>query len=270
MKIKKLKPITPGQRHRKIIESIKNEGFEPLIKGKVSAGFRNNTGRITIRHRGGGHKRRYRNVDLNYLNGKNTQYEILRIDYDPNRTGLLALCRTKLALNNNNLRKNKDLDGSGIWIDGHKYFYKLAQIGDKAGEIRNNLENKLDNISIGSVISTIEIKSGQGAKLCRSAGTYATLLGKTEKGAIIKLPSEEIKTISKNCWATLGRISNEKHNLISLGKAGVSRWLGRRPIVRGEAMNPIDHPHGGKTRGGRPLKNIWGKLAKWVPLKRKI
>lgn len=268
MNIKKFKAITPSLRHRKILESIAHDPFEPLVKGKVSPGFRNNTGRITVRHRGGGHKRRNRIVDLNYINSRNSEYEIIRLDYDPNRTGLLALCRTRTGSTVTKPITNSHA-GAGVWIGQHKYFYKLALIGQKPGDIIiNKIEKKLEDISVGSEISTIEVKAGQGGKLCRSAGSYATLLGKTDKGAIIQLPSEEVKTISNQCWATEGRVSNEKNSLTKLGKAGASRWLGRRPIVRGEAMNPIDHPHGGKTRGGRPLKNIWGKLAKWVPLKR--
>jgi len=236
--------------------------------GKASSGFRNNRGRITVRHRGGGHKRNLRIVDFKSLNARNTPFEVLRWDYDPTRSGLLALCRTTIPASS--IAKRSPVK-AGVWVSNHKYFYVLAAQGVTPGTIINPQETKigntlaLKNITIGSEVHNIEAQPGQGGKYSRAAGSCSVLLGLTPTSAIVQLPSSQVRHLPLQCKATLGRVANPQHNQTVLGKAGASRWLGRRPRVRGEVTNPIDHPHGGKTRGGRPLKNIWGKLAKWVP-----
>jgi len=283
MQLKTFKPITPSLRHRKIVPSISHDPFKPLIVGKASKGFRNNRGRITVRHRGGGHKRSYRIIDWQNLNSQNAPFEVLRWDYDPSRSGLLALCKTVnrvehgvtaatgVVTANGGPFPGASPAKAGIWAGGHKYFYILASQDVVPGTIIRPQETKIGNtlplqlVSIGSEIHNIEAHPGHGGKYSRAAGSSSILLGLTPSSAIIQLPSSQVKHISPQCRATLGRVANPEHNQTVLGKAGASRWLGRRPVVRGEVTNPIDHPHGGKTRGGRPLKNIWGKLAKWVP-----
>ena len=264
--MKKFKPLTPGSRHRVIISTEKFEPFKPLITGLSNTGFRNNLGRITVRHRGGAHKKNLRLIDINRLCSNHSPFQVIRQEKDPNRTAFIALCKT---INVANYTLNKD-EKIGVRIKGQKYFYIIAPHNLKPGTIiKPDLVTigstlPLEKIQLGTLVHNVQLNNGQ-CKLARSAGTYCTIISHNNNKTLLKSPSNKLIELNSTNKATIGIVSNILNNRIVLGKAGASRWIGRRPIVRGEVMNPIDHPHGGKTRGGRPLKNIWGKLAKWVP-----
>ena len=244
MALKKYKPTTPGQRF-KIISAFDdittNKPEKSLIVGKKSTGGRNNEGRMTIRNVGGGHKQKYRIIDFK-RDKENIPGIVKAIEYDPNRTARIALI---------------------YYVDGEKR-YIVAPHGLEVGQeiisgkgISPNVGNTmyLSEIPFGTVIHNIELRPGQGAKMSRSAGSYAQLMTREGKFAIIKLPSGETKMILQTCKATVGMVSNIDHNLEKSGKAGRSRWLGRRPRVRGVAMNPVAHPMGGgegRASGGHP------------------
>lgn len=253
--VKKYKPITPGLRgliniDRKFLS--KERPIKSETKRKISTGGRNNFGRVTAWHRGGGHKKLYRIVDFK-RNIYNSEAEVLRIEYDPNRTAFIALIKypdNKLSY---------IISPKGLSV-GDRVTSSLSSIEAKIGNCM-----KLENIPVGSLIHNIEIKPGAGGKLAKAAGSYAKLLGKSENYAKIEMKSSEVRLIHIACKATIGIVSNEDHQHIVLAKAGRSRWLGRRPHVRGVAMNPIDHPHGGgegKTSGGRIPVTPWGKKTK--------
>ena len=265
--MKKFKPITPGLRHRLIIKSSNFKPFKPLISGLPKTGFRNNLGRITVRHRGGGHKLNFRHIDINRINSNHSPFQILRMEKDPNRTSFIALCKT--LIENKNTIEYKNAEFNSVRIKGYKYFYILAPHNVLPGTIiKPDLITlgstlPLSKIPLGTLIHNIEYNGR--CIIARSAGTFCTVISQNISSTTIKLPSKKLLELPNTNIATLGIVSNIDNNRTVLGKAGASRWIGRRPIVRGEATNPIDHPHGGKTRGGRPLKNIWGNLAKWVP-----
>ncbi|WP_185869427.1 50S ribosomal protein L2 [Blattabacterium cuenoti] len=253
MSIKKLKPITPGQRFRIVncFDQITTSNSEKILtKGKSKSGGRNNTGRMTIRYLGGGHKKKYRIID--FKRRKFGIYAIIKsIEYDPNRSSFIALLHYK--------------DGEKRYIiamDGFKVGQKIIS-GKK---IPFNIGNStfLSEIPLGTTISCIELRPGQGAKIVRSAGSFAQLFAKDGKYASIKLPSGEIRMIMVTCMATIGVVSNPDHQLETYGKAGKSRHLGKRPRTRGVAMNPVDHPMGGgegKASGGIP-RSRKGKYSK--------
>lgn len=266
--VKTYKPITPGLRQKitvKTPEIWKGKPLKKLVKGMTKTGGRNNQGKITMRFIGGGHKRLYRDIDHKRENGLYTKNEIIRIEYDPNRSGNIALCKT-------------------LNTETPKFFYILAPHGVKEGYIFDGRyfilnTNKiilpkigeslpLKHIPIGTNIYNVEMKPGEGGKISKAAGTFCTLVENLNTNiSIISLPSNKKISISSDCLATVGQVSNINNNKIVLGKAGSSRWLGIRPRVRGEAMNPIDHPHGGNSHGHGGLNNQprtkWGKLAKW-------
>ena len=244
MGVKKLKPITPGQRFRVVNDFERVTAAKPeknLVKGKTKSGGRNNSGRMTMRYVGGGHKQKVRSVDF-----KRDKFGIpatvKSIEYDPLRSAYLMLL---------------------VYADGEKR-YSVAVNGVKVGqtvvsgagsapEVGNALY--LSDIPMGTIISNIEMRPGQGAIIARSAGTFAQLLAREGKYAIIKLPSGETRMILTTCIATIGTVSNSEHMLQVSGKAGRSRWQGRRPRVRGVVMNPVDHPMGGgegRASGGHP------------------
>jgi large subunit ribosomal protein L2 len=244
MAIRKLKPVTPGQRH-KIISTFdditKSVPEKSLLQPLKRSGGRNNSGRMTMRYIGGGHKKRYRMID--FLRDKDGMSgTVSSIEYDPNRTARIALV---------------------IYEDGEKR-YIIAPNGLKVGqvirsgqgiapEIGNTLT--LNEIPLGTLIHNIELRPGQGGILARSAGSYAQLTSRDGKYAIIKLPSGESRMVLTTCKATVGTVSNSDHQIERSGKAGRNRWLGRRPRVRGVAMNPVDHPMGGgegRASGGHP------------------
>ena len=250
MAVKNYKPVTPSRRTmtgHSFEEITRSRPEKSLTKGKKSYAGRNADGRITVRRRGGGHKRRYRIIDF-----KRDKYGIpatvTTIEYDPNRSARIALL---------------------TYEDGEKR-YIVAPLGVKVGEtlnsgpkveIRVGNSMPLDRIPPGTDIHNIEMKPGKGGQLVRSAGEAAQLLEREGKYARLKLPSGEIRLVLSRCYATIGQVGNTDHANITIGKAGRSRWLGRRPKVRGVAMNPHDHPHGGgegKSSGGRHPVTPWG------------
>lgn len=251
MAIKKYKPITPALRQlqRAVEPSLwKGKPFKPLTVGLTRSGGRNNLGRLTSYQHGGGHKRRYRLIDFKRSNDNPTK--IIRIEYDPNRSSYIALVQDT--------------------VKGH-YDYIIAASGMQNGQIVNAGSSAevgvgnclpLKSMPIGTMIHNIEIMPNRGGKLCRSAGTFAHLIQKNEDGySMVRLSSGEQRLILSECRATIGVVSNEDHKNEKIGKAGRSRWMGVRPTVRGVAMNPVDHPHGGgqgKTSGGRPSVTPWG------------
>ena len=254
MALKTFKPTTPGRRQLVQVdrsELWKGKPEKALTEGLRSKGGRNNTGRITMRWRGGGHKRRYRLIDF-----KRTKFDMAatveRLEYDPNRTAFIALI---------------------AYADGEKNYIIAPQrlaVGDQviAGEkvdIKPGNAMPLKNIPVGTIVHNVELKVGKGAQLARSAGTYVQLVGKDQGYAQLRLSSGELRMVRGECMATIGAVSNPDQQNVSLGKAGRSVWLGRRPSVRGVAMNPVDHPHGGgegKTSGGRHPVTPWGKPTK--------
>ncbi|MDG1043808.1 MAG: 50S ribosomal protein L2 [Flavobacteriaceae bacterium] len=244
MSVRKLKPITPGQRFRVVngFDAITTDKPEKSLLSPIKrTGGRNSQGKMTIRQKGGGHKRRYREIDFK-RNKSDVTATVTSIQYDPNRTAFIALL---------------------TYADGEKR-YVIAQNGltvgqtisvgaEAAPEIGNALP--LSAIPLGTIISCIELRPGQGALMARSAGTFAQLMAKDGKFVTVKMPSGETRLILSGCMATIGAVSNSDHQLLVSGKAGRSRWLGRRPRVRPVAMNPVDHPMGGgegRSSGGHP------------------
>ena len=244
MSVRKLKPITPGQRFRVVngFDSITTDKPEKsLLAPKKRTGGRNSQGKMTIRYKGGGHKRRYRIIDFK-RDKQGIPATVATIEYDPNRTSFIAL------VNYQDGEKGYIIAQSGLQVGQN------IVSGEKvAPEIGNAM--RLSNIPLGTIISCIELHPGQGAVMARSAGAFAQLMAKEGKYATVKLPSGETRMILSNCLATIGAVSNSDHQLLVSGKAGRSRWLGRRPRTRPVAMNPVDHPMGGgegKSSGGHP------------------
>lgn len=255
MAIKRYKPTSPGRRFmssRDLSTLTKDKRPEKaLVSGKSSSGGRNNNGRITTRFRGGGHKRRYRLVDLR-RNKTGVPAKVAAIEYDPNRTAYLALLH---------------------YVDGEKA-YILAphgiKVGDavlsaKSADIRPGNCLPLRNMPLGTLVHNIELQIGGGGKLARSAGSYARLMAKDGDWAQVRLPSGEVRRVHVDCRATVGTLSNPEHANVEWGKAGRRRWLGRRPHNRGVTMNPVDHPMGGgegRSSGGRHPCTPWGTPTK--------
>jgi large subunit ribosomal protein L2 len=251
MPIRKYKPTTPGRRGASVSgfdEITRDRPQKSLLdKGRKRAG-RNNKGRITTRHQGGGNKRRFRVVDFR-RNKDGVPAKVAAIEYDPNRSSRIALLH---------------------YADGEKR-YILApqglQVGDRlmsgeGAEIRPGNALPLRNIPVGTVVHAVELKPGAGAKMARSAGTSVQLMAKEGRFATLRLPSGETRRVEASCRAVVGQVGNPEHELVSLGKAGRTRWLRKRPSVRGVAMNPVDHPLGGgegKSSGGRHPTSPWGK-----------
>jgi len=244
MSVRKLKPITPGQRFKVVngFDAITTDKPEKsLLAPLKKSGGRNSQGKMTIRHRGGGHKRRYRIIDFK-REKQDVSAEVKSIQYDPNRTAFIALLEYT--------------DGEKRYIiaqNGLEVGQKIASGKSAAPEIGNALP--LSDIPLGTIISCIELRPGQGAVMARSAGTFAQLMAKEGKYVTVKLPSGETRLVLANCLATIGAVSNSDHQLLVSGKAGRSRWLGRRPRTRPVAMNPVDHPMGGgegRASGGHP------------------
>lgn len=251
MGLKKFNPVTPGTRRLVITDRSdlwKGAPEKSLTEGLKKTGGRNNHGRLTSRHIGGGHKRRYRIIDW-----KRTKWDmeatIERLEYDPNRTAFIALVK---------------------YEDGEKAYILAPQriaVGDKviAGskvDVKPGNAMPMKNMPVGTIIHNIELKPGKGAQMIRSAGTYAQLVGRDQGYAQIKLASGELRIVRQECMATVGAVSNPDHMNTNMGKAGRNRWMGRRPHVRGVVMNPVDHPLGGgegKSSGGRHPCTPWGK-----------
>ncbi len=255
MGIRKYKPTTPGRRDATVSDFAElTPGAKPeksLLRPIIKTGGRNNQGRITCRHRGGGHKRRYRLIDFR-RNKDGVEAKVDSIQYDPNRSARIALLYY--------------VDGEKRYIlapDGLKQGDRVLSGPDAPATIGNCLP--LSKMPLGTIVHNVEMRAGCGGILCRSAGTSATLMARESDWAQISLPSGEIRRIPSACRATVGRTSNTDHSAVVLGKAGRKRWLGRRPHVRGTAMNPVDHPHGGgegRTKGGRHPVSPQGQSAK--------
>jgi large subunit ribosomal protein L2 len=252
--MKSFNPVTPSLRGTVLVnrsELWKGKPVKTLTEGKHSTGGRNNSGRITSRFRGGGHKQAYRVVDF-----KRRKFDVVatveRLEYDPNRTAFLALL--------------KYADGELTYIIAPQ----RLKVGDSVvsglkADIKPGNAMPLAAIPVGTIVHNIELKMAAGAKIARSAGTYAQLVGKDSGYAQIKLSSGELRLVRSECMATIGAVSNPDHGNVQIGKAGRARWMGRKPHNRGVTMNPIDHPHGGgegRTSGGRHPVTPWGKPTK--------
>jgi large subunit ribosomal protein L2 len=250
MALKKYKPTSPGRRFMSVStfeEVTKTRPEKSLTEPLTKKGGRNNTGRITTRHQGGGHKRRYRVVDFKRVKD-GVPAKVAAIEYDPNRSARIALLH---------------------YLDGAKA-YLLAPARIKVGamvesgptaDIKPGNALPLENIPTGTMVHNVELKPGQGGKMARSAGSSVQLVAKDGAHAVLRVPSGEMRRVQLTCRATVGQVGNTDHENQSVGKAGRSRWLGKRPAVRGSAMNPVDHPHGGgegKSKGGRHPVTPWG------------
>jgi large subunit ribosomal protein L2 len=254
MAVLKSKPTSPGRRHvvRVVSDDLhKGAPHKPLLEKQSRNGGRNNNGRITTRHVGGGHKQHYRVIDFKRTKD-GIPAKVERLEYDPNRTAHIALL---------------------LFADGERR-YIIAPKGVKAGDVLQSGSTApiktgnclpLRNIPVGSVVHAIELKPGKGAQLARSAGASVQLIAREGQYATVRLRSGEMRKVLADCRATLGEVSNAEHSLRKLGKAGAARWRGVRPTVRGVAMNPVDHPHGGgegRTSGGRHPVSPWGTPTK--------
>ncbi|MCY4214651.1 MAG: 50S ribosomal protein L2 [Gammaproteobacteria bacterium] len=250
MAVVKAKPTSPGRRFVVTVvnpDLHKGAPHKPLLKGLSKSGGRNNHGRITTRHRGGGHKRHYRIIDFK-RSKDGVPARVERLEYDPNRTANLALL--------------KYADGERRYIIAPKGLRADDPVmSGSSAPIRPGNAMALRSIPVGSVVHCIELKPGKGAQLARSAGASAQLVAREGSYATLRLRSGEMRRVLAECRATIGEVGNSEHNLRSLGKAGAKRWRGVRPTVRGVAMNPVDHPHGGgegKSSGGRHPVSPWG------------
>jgi large subunit ribosomal protein L2 len=248
--IKTYNPTSPAMRFRTTLsneELSKDRPLKKLTRSKTKISGRNNKGRITIRHRGGGHKKLYRIIDFR-RDKKNIPAKVVSLEYDPNRTARIALLAYADGEKRYILAPNGLAVGSGVVA------------GENADILVGNAL-PLKNIPLGTMIHNIELRKGKGGQMARSAGTAAQLLAKESGYAQIKMPSGETRMVHLECYATIGQVGNLNSENVSLGKAGRKRWLGKRPTVRGVAMNPIDHPHGGgegRTSGGRHPVSPWG------------
>ena len=254
MALRKYNPTSPGQRGLVTVDRsdlYKGKPVKKLTEGLTKSGGRNNSGHTTAWHKGGGHKRRYRMVDFKRTK-RDVTAVIERLEYDPNRTAFIALITYE--------------DGEQSYILAPQ----RAAVGDKVvssakADIKPGNAMPLSAIPVGTIIHNVEMKPGKGGQIARSAGTYVQLIGRDQSYSILRLTSSEVRMVRSECMATIGAVSNSDQQNIKIGKAGRSRWLGRRPHVRGVAMNPIDHPHGGgegKTSGGRHPVTPWGKPTK--------
>ena len=262
MAIKKFKPVTPGMRFRSIIDNsdilTKKDPEKSLIEPLKKSGGRNHHGRITSRRRGGGHKRRYRRIDFR-RNKTGIPGKVAAIEYDPNRSSNIALIH---------------------YVDGEKRYIvhpRGLQVGTTIvsgpdADIRVGNVLPLGKIPLGTVVHNIELKPGKGGQMARSAGAGVQIVAKEGKYVALRLPSTEVRQVLNTCMATIGQVGNIEYNLQTIGKAGANRWRGKRPEVRGVAMNPVDHPLGGgegRASGGRPPVTPWGKREGTKTRKRK-
>ncbi len=250
--MKKYKPYTKSRRHMTTIsfkdKLTASEPHKALTQGGKRYMGRNNAGRITVRHKGGGHKRLYRAVDFTYK--KLVPAVVETVEYDPNRSGFIGLLLYKDGERRYALLPGTVIAGSTI-------------VTAEDAPIAPGNRTQLKNIPIGGFVYNVELKPGNGGKLGRSAGTHIEVIARDNGYVDLKMPSSEVRKVLETCWATVGEVSNDEHHLVTLGKAGRSRWKGIRPTVRGTAMNPVDHPHGGgegrQGRGLRRAKTLWGK-----------
>jgi len=251
MALRTFKPTSAGRRQLVLVdrsELHKGAPVKALTEGKKRTGGRNNYGRIVNFRQGGGHKQRYRIVDF-----KRRKFDMAavveRLEYDPNRTAFIALVK---------------------YTDGEQAYILAPQrlkVGDEvvSGErvdVKPGNAMPLRNIPVGTIVHNVELKQGRGGQMARSAGAYLQLVGRDQGNALLRMPSGEVRMVKAECMATIGAVSNPDQQNVSSGKAGRSRWLGKRPTVRGITMNPVDHPHGGRTNGGRAWVTPWGKPTK--------
>ena len=252
MAIRKYNPTTPGRRHGSVSdfsEITRSYPEKSLVRPITKTGGRNSYGRVTSRHRGGGHKRAYRLIDFKRNDKDGVPARVAQIEYDPNRTANIAL------LHYADGEKRDIIAPQGVTVG------TVIENGPKA-DIKPGNNLPMRNIPLGTVIHAVELNAGQGARLARSAGSSIQLVAKEGRFAQLRLPSGEIRNVDVDCRATIGTVGNAEQGNISLGKAGRARWKGQRPKVRGVAMNPVDHPHGGgegRTSGGRHPVSPWGK-----------
>ncbi|MGB0632462.1 MAG: 50S ribosomal protein L2 [Alphaproteobacteria bacterium] len=261
MALKQYKPNTPSQRGLVLVdrsELWKGKPVKALTEGLTKSGGRNNKGRITSRRRGGGHKRLYRVIDF-----KRTKFDVpatvQRIEYDPNRSAFIALLKYE--------------DGEEAYILAPQRLQEGdAVIAANRADIKPGNAMPMENMPVGTIIHNVEMKPGKGGQMARAAGTYVQLIGKDSGYAQLRLTSGELRMVPAKCMATVGAVSNSDNQNINLSKAGRKRWMGKRPQVRGVAMNPVDHPHGGgegRTSGGRHPVSPWGKPTKGARTRRK-
>ncbi|MCS6757819.1 MAG: 50S ribosomal protein L2 [Candidatus Devosia euplotis] len=255
MALKKYNPTSPGRRQLVTTDRSdlwKGKPVKTLTEGLSKSGGRNNRGRITAFHRGGGHKRTYRMIDF-----KRVKFDMVgtieRLEYDPNRTAWIALVKYE--------------DGEFVYIVAPQRLAAGDKVISSAGavDVKPGNAMPLENMPVGTIVHNIELKPRKGAQVARSAGAYAQYVGRDQGWAILRLKSGEQRRVHGACLATVGSVSNQDHSNTSLGKAGRSRWLGRKPVNRGVTMNPVDHPHGGgegRTSGGRHPVTPWGKPTK--------
>ena len=261
MALKSFNPRTPGQRQLVLIDRSglwKGGPVKELTEGLSKKGGRNNTGRITMRRRGGGHKRRYRVVDF-----KRSKFDVPaiveRLEYDPNRSAFIALLRYEDGEQSYIIAPQRVAEGDTV-------------IAGERADIKPGNAMPMKNIPVGTIIHNIELKPGKGGQMARAAGAYVQLVGKDQGYALLRLTSGEQRMVRADCMATIGAVSNSDNKNTNMSKAGRSRWLGKRPKVRGVAMNPVDHPHGGgegRTSGGRHPVSPWGKPTKGARTRRK-
>ena len=261
MALKKYKPNTPAQRGLVLVDRSELWSGKPvkaLTEGLNKSGGRNNKGRITSRRRGGGHKRLYRIIDF-----KRTKFDVLatvqRIEYDPNRSAFIALLKYE--------------DGEEAYILAPQRLQEGdTVVAANRADIKPGNAMPMENMPVGTIIHNVEMKPGQGGQMARAAGAYVQLIGKDSGFAQLRLTSGELRMVPAKCMATVGAVSNSDNQNINLSKAGRKRWMGKRPQVRGVAMNPVDHPHGGgegRTSGGRHPVSPWGKPTKGARTRRK-
>jgi len=248
MGIRKYKPTTPGRRGSSVadfVEITRSTPEKSLLEPLKKSGGRDNHGHIAMRRIGGGHKRKYRIIDFK-RNRLGQPATVREIEYDPNRSARIALVQ---------------------YGDGEKRYIlhpKGLKVGDVISsgpgtDVRLGNALPLGEIPLGTAVHNIELKVGKGGQICRSAGMSAQVMAKEGEYVTLRMPSSEVRMVHQRCLATIGEVGNAEHELESWGKAGKSRWMGQRPKVRGEVMNPVDHPHGGRTRGGRNVVSPWGK-----------
>jgi large subunit ribosomal protein L2 len=251
MALKTYRPTSPGLRQLVLVDRSnlwKGDPVKVLVEGKTKSGGRNNHGRITSRHIGGGHKQAYRVVDFRRRK-HDVPAVVERLEYDPNRTAFIALIKYE--------------DGEMSYIIAPQ---RLA-VGDTVVsgakvDVKPGNAMPLASMPVGSIVHNVELKQGRGGQMARSAGSYVQLVGRDAGWAILKLSSGETRRVRQECMATVGAVSNPDHGNISIGKAGRTRWMGKRPTVRSIAMNPVDHPNGGRTKGGKHWATPWGKPTK--------
>jgi len=248
MGIRQFKPVTKGTRFRAVpdfTEITRTTPEKSLVEPLKKSAGRDNHGHISMRRRGGGHKRKYRVIDFK-RNKHGVAATVREIEYDPNRSARIALVEYE--------------DGERRYI----IHPKGLKVGDRVvsgpgADVRTGNAMPLREVPLGTAVHNVELKIGKGGEMCRSAGMSAQVVAKEGDYVTLRMPSTEMRLVHGNCLATIGEVGNAEHELLSLGKAGAARWRGRRPRVRGEVMNPVDHPHGGRTRGGRNVVTPWGK-----------